>query len=118
MNAVVCNKEYSKMIRNIRFYNSCFKYDCGSRVDENMICSCCSVLSNAFRFIYNWHAMAKHNIKKILHFRFMLKSPAIIISFVRMSFVDSILFKCFPNSFTSPFVKFRIMFFRFFICSF
>ena len=118
MNAVVCNKEYSKMIRNIRFYNSCFKYDCGSRVDESMICSCCSVLSNAFRFIYNWHAMAKHNIKKILHFRFMLKSPAIIISFVRMSFVDSILFKCFPNSFTSPFVKFRIMFFRFFICYF
>ena len=118
MNAVVCNKEYSKMIRNIRFYNYCFKYDCGSRVDENMIYSCCSVLSNAFRFIYNWHAMAKHNIKKILHFRFMLKSPAIIISFVRMSFVDSILFKCFPNSLTSPFVKFRIMFFRFFICYF
>ena len=118
MNAVVCNKEYSKMIRNIRFYNSCFKYDCGSRVDENMIYSCCSVLSNVFRFIYNWQAMAKHNIKKILHFRFMLKSPAIIISFVRMSFVDSILFKCFPNSFTSPFVKFRIMFFRFFICYF
>ena len=57
------------MIRNIRFYNSSFKFGCGNRVDENMINSCCSVLSEACRFIYDWHrAMAKHNIKKILYF--------------------------------------------------
>ena len=49
--------------------------------------------------------------------KFKLKSPTIITSFFRMSFVDSILFKRSPNSFTSPFgglyVRFRIMFFDF-----
>ena len=49
--------------------------------------------------------------------RFILKSPFIITSFFGMSFVDSIWFKCFSNSFTSPlggpYVKFRITFFNF-----
>ena len=45
------------------------KFGCGNRVDENMTNSCCSVLSDACRFIYDWHhAMAKHNIKKNLYF--------------------------------------------------
>ena len=37
MNIVVCHKEYWKMIRNIRFYNSCFKFGCGNKVDENTV---------------------------------------------------------------------------------
>ena len=49
--------------------------------------------------------------------RFVLKLPAIITSFFKISFVDSILFKCFSNSFPSPFgglyVELRIMFVKF-----
>ena len=69
MNIIVCHKEHWKIIRNIRFYNSCFKFGFGNRVGEDMIYSCFSVLSNAYQFVYNWHhAMAKHNINKILYF--------------------------------------------------
>ena len=37
MNIVVSHKEYWEMSRNIRFYNPCFKFVCGKRVDEYMI---------------------------------------------------------------------------------
>ena len=71
------------------FYNSCFKFGCGDRVDENVIYSCCSILSNACLFIYDWHhAMARHNnITKILYFfilfesrKFILKSLVICVT--------------------------------------
>ena len=39
------------MIRNIRFYNSRFKCECDNKVDENMIYSYCSFLSNSCRFM-------------------------------------------------------------------
>ena len=37
MNFVVDHKEYWKMVRNIRFHNSCFKFGCDNRVGEYMI---------------------------------------------------------------------------------
>ena len=62
MDIVACHKEYWKMIRNIQLSNSYYKFGCSNRIDENMIHSCCSVLSNACQFIYGWHhAMAKQN---------------------------------------------------------
>ena len=62
-------KEYWKMIQNVRFYNSYSEFGYGNSVDENMIYSCCSVLSNACQFVYDWHYdVAKHSIKKILYF--------------------------------------------------
>ena len=74
MITVVCHKEHSKMIQNIRFYNCCFKFGCGNIVDENMICSCCSFLSNVCRFVYDWdHAMAIHDINNILYFVILFK---------------------------------------------
>ena len=68
--------------------------------------------------------MVKHILRKFCTFlfcsnssRFILKSSAIITYFFRMSFVDSILFKCFSNSFSSPFrclyVKLRVILFDF-----
>ena len=126
MNIIVCRKIYWKVIRNIRFYNSCFKFGCGNRVDENVIYSCCSVFSNACQLIYNWHhqAMAKHNIKKILYFFILFEIKQVYIEIashyhilLRTSLVYSISFKRFSNSFTSTFgglyVKLRIMFFYF-----
>ena len=126
MNIIVCRKKYWKGIRNIRFYNSCFKFGCGNRVDENVIYSCCSVFSNACQLIYNWHhqAMAKHNIKKILYFFILFEIKQVYIEIashyhilLRTSLVYSISFKRFSNSFTSTFgglyVKLRIMFFDF-----
>ena len=51
----------------MRFYNFCFKFDFGNRVDEIIIYSCSNVLINTFQFKYDLHhAMTKHNIKKIL----------------------------------------------------
>ena len=86
------------MIRNIRFYNSCFKFGCVNRVDENMINSYCSVLSDACRFMTGTMLWPNIILRKFCTFlfcskssRFILKSPAIITSFFRMSFVDSIL---------------------------
>ena len=126
MNIIVSRKIYWKVIRNIRFYNSCFKFGCGNRVDENVIYSCCSVFSNACQLIYNWHhqAMAKHNIKKILYFFILFEIKQVYIEIashyhilLRTSLVYSISFKRFSNSFTSTFgglyVKLRIMFFYF-----
>ena len=125
MNIVACHKEYWKMIRNIQFYNSCFKFGCGNRVDENMIYSCCVFLVTRVGLFMNGIMLWPNIIlRKFCTFlfcsksrMFILKSPSIIASFFRMSFVDSILFKCFSNSFTSPFgglyVRFRIMFFDF-----
>ena len=97
-----------------------------SRVDENVIYSCCSVFSNACQLIYNWHhqAMAKHNIKKILYFFILFEIKQVYIEIashyhilLRTSLVYSISFKRFSNSFTSTFgglyVKLRIMFFDF-----
>ena len=46
---VVCRKKYWEMTRNIQFYNSCFKFDCGNRVEENMTYSCCSIHCNIYR---------------------------------------------------------------------
>ena len=70
-----------------------------------MIYMCCSFLGNTCRFIYNWHhAVAKHNIKNCTFLfcskssRFILKSPAIITSFFRMSFVDSVYLSVFQIS--------------------
>ena len=69
INIVVCHKEYWKIIWDIRFYNSCFKFGCGNRVNENMIYSCCSFPSNVCQFVYDWHhVIAKHNINKFLYF--------------------------------------------------
>ena len=101
MNIVVCHKEYWKMIRNIRFYNSCFKFGCGNRVDENMIYSCCSGLSNGVGLfmidILLWSNIILPKFCTLLFCskssRFILKSSAIITCFFKMSFIDSILFK-------------------------
>ena len=110
------------MIRNIRFYNSYFKFGCGNRVDEKIWSIAVTV------FIVTRVGLFTTGITIILtkfcailfcskSSRFILKSPFIITSFFGMSFVDSIWFKCFSNSFTSPlggpYVKFRITFFNF-----
>ena len=115
------------MIRNIRFRNSCFKFGCGNRVNENMI----------FYMIFSVFLVTRVGLimvymtprpnmilAKSCAFLFcsksrgfILKSPAIITSFFKMSSADRILFHCFSDSFPSPFgglyVKFRIMFFNF-----
>ena len=94
-----------------------------------MIYSCYSFHSNACQFVYDWyHAMAKHDINKTLHFlfcskssRFILNSSAIITFFFKMSSAESILFKClsifFPSPFGGLYVKIRIMFFDFLFVS-
>ena len=62
----------------MRFYNFCFKFDFGNRVDEIMIYSCCNVLINTCQFKYDLHhAMAKHNIKKILYFLILYETKQV-----------------------------------------
>ena len=124
----VCRKDYWKMIRNIRFYNSRFKCECDNKVDENMIYSYCSFLSNSCRFMISITLWPNMILTKFCTFlfclkssRFILKLSAIITSFFKMSFTHSILFKCFSNSLLSPcgdlYVKFRIFFDSSFVIS-
>ena len=69
MNIAVCHKEYWKIIWDIRFYNSCFKFGCGNIADENMMHICCSFLSSACQFVNDWHhAIAKDDINKISYY--------------------------------------------------
>ena len=111
MDIVVCHKKYWEMAQNFWFYNSCFQFGCSNRVDENMIYRCCSFLSNVCRFVYDYIMLwPKMILTKLWTFsyclkssRFILKSPAIITTFFKMSSADSILFERFSNSFPSPF---------------
>ena len=66
-----------------------------------VVYSCCSFLSNASRFVYDWyHALAKHNANKISCFLILFeikqvhkKSSTIITSFFKMLFVVRISLK-------------------------